>query len=62
MDLKSPFFNYLYHLRVALGDIDLPNFIVFSFFFLVLARCIFCILFVYPGCAFVLFNNISITY
>jgi hypothetical protein len=59
VDLKS-LFNFLYHWTTTLGDTKLPNFI--DFFFLVLARCISCIILVYWVCLFAPFNKIQINY
>jgi len=66
VDLKAFFFKTLYHWTYSYDCLHILVFMIFLFLFIVvvvvvvvLIRCFSCILFVYLGCAFLLFNDFN---
>jgi hypothetical protein len=58
VQLKALFFNTLYQRTAALVAFILLAFVIFLILFLFLVRCFSCILPMYLGCTFALFNEI----
>ena len=57
VELNVFFFSTLYHWTIAFDYFNVYSFVTFFIYFFLLWLCFSCILLIYLGCAFALFNE-----